>query len=164
MFFFLIFRLGGDEGSMMLSWTSLNPSILVQQMNSFDKYFNFKSFEKFMKQVSVEYGVCAVWRNRVSLKFLIFHVSSNCQQILETSRDVRGKMVENPPFKYFEIWLVQFLTLPQKTTHVRWQQGLVSQNFLRTYRGKFECLSLTLNSNLLYYLAGKAEAYQSGAF
>ena len=39
---------------MMLSWTSLNPSVLVQQMNSFDKYFNFKSFEKFMKQVSAD--------------------------------------------------------------------------------------------------------------
>ena len=50
--FSFFFRLGGDEGSMMLSWSSLNPSTLVQQMSSFDKYFNFKSFEKVMKQVS----------------------------------------------------------------------------------------------------------------
>jgi patched 1 protein len=41
--------LGSDEGSMLLSWTTLNPLNLVQQMKSFN--FNFDSFEDFMKRV-----------------------------------------------------------------------------------------------------------------
>ena len=50
----MFFRLGGDDGSMLVSWTSLNPMDLVQKMNSFGKDwdFNFNSFEDFMKRVS----------------------------------------------------------------------------------------------------------------
>ena len=51
---FFVFRLGGDDGTMLVSWTSLNPMDLVQGMNSFGKDwdFNFNSFEEFMKRVS----------------------------------------------------------------------------------------------------------------
>ena len=51
---YMFFRLGGDDGSMLVSWTSLNPMDLVQKMNSFGKDwdFNFNSFEDFMKRVS----------------------------------------------------------------------------------------------------------------
>jgi len=45
-------RLGSDDGSMVVSWSTLNPASLVQSMtSSFKNYFNFKNFEKFMKQV-----------------------------------------------------------------------------------------------------------------
>ena len=47
---FLFFSLGDGEGSMPLSWTTLNPMTLVQQMKSFN--FEFDSFEEFMKMVS----------------------------------------------------------------------------------------------------------------
>ena len=36
-----------------MSWTSLYPSKLVRQMSSFSKYFDFKTFEDFMKRVSL---------------------------------------------------------------------------------------------------------------
>ena len=45
-------RLGDDEGSMLLSWTTLNPMQLVKAMNAFSKYFDFQSFEQYMKEVS----------------------------------------------------------------------------------------------------------------
>ena len=44
-------RLGEDEGSMLLSWTTLNPMKLVRAMNAFS-YFDFKSFEEYMRRVS----------------------------------------------------------------------------------------------------------------
>ena len=52
---YVLFRLGADDGSMLVSWTSLNPMDLVQRMNSFGKDwdFNFNSFEDFMKRVSL---------------------------------------------------------------------------------------------------------------
>ena len=47
------FRLGGDEGSMLLSWSTLNPNQLLKHFRKFENYFNFKSFEEFMKRVSL---------------------------------------------------------------------------------------------------------------
>ena len=44
-------RLGEDEGSMLLSWTTLNPMKLVRAMNAFSPYFDFKSFEEYMRRV-----------------------------------------------------------------------------------------------------------------
>ena len=60
--FFLFFSLGDGEGSMPLSWTTLNPMTLVQQMKSFN--FEFDSFEEFMKMVSfgkVVNALCKFW-------------------------------------------------------------------------------------------------------
>lgn len=38
---------------MLLSWTSLNPADLVARMTStFSKFYDFKTFEDFMKRVS----------------------------------------------------------------------------------------------------------------
>ena len=48
----LFSRLGEDEGSMLLSWTTLNPMQLVRAMNAFSPYFDFKSFEEYMRRVS----------------------------------------------------------------------------------------------------------------
>ena len=48
----MFFRLGDDEGSMLLSWTTLNPMQLVKAMNAFSQYFDFRSFEEYMKRVS----------------------------------------------------------------------------------------------------------------
>ena len=45
-------RLGSDEGSVLLSWSTLNPNKLVRQFRKFKDHFNFKSFEEFMKRVS----------------------------------------------------------------------------------------------------------------
>ena len=89
-FGFVYFRLGGDEGSMMLSWTSLNPGTLVQQMSSFDKYFNFKTFEKFMKQVSMTFSFFeyrAVWWNLKRLNYfcLTFNFSTHLQLLHRVS-------------------------------------------------------------------------------
>ena len=36
---------------MLLSWTTLNPMKLVRAMNAFS-YFDFKSFEEYMRRVS----------------------------------------------------------------------------------------------------------------
>ena len=48
-FFFYLYRLGEGEGSMPVSWTTLNPEQLVQQMKSFN--FELDAFEDFMKTV-----------------------------------------------------------------------------------------------------------------
>ena len=48
------FRLGDGEGNMPVTWKTLNPLHLVQQMKSFN--FNFDSFEEFMKMVRVDLG------------------------------------------------------------------------------------------------------------
>ena len=45
-------RLGEDEGSMLLSWTTLNPMKLVRAMGAFSPYFDFRSFEEYMRRVS----------------------------------------------------------------------------------------------------------------
>ena len=55
-------RLGEDEGSMLLSWTTLNPMQLVRAMSAFSKYFDFKSFEEYMRRVSE-----ALARGRISI-------------------------------------------------------------------------------------------------
>ncbi len=49
--FFPLFRLGGDEGSMLLSWETLNPMSLVRQMGAFAKSFDLNAFEEYMKRV-----------------------------------------------------------------------------------------------------------------
>ena len=52
------FRLGSDEGSMLLSWSTLNPNKLIRRFRKFKDHFNFKSFEEFMKRVSAWW-----WKN-----------------------------------------------------------------------------------------------------
>ena len=36
----------------MLSWTSLDPDRLLRHFEKYEKFFDFKSFEEFMKRVS----------------------------------------------------------------------------------------------------------------
>ena len=50
--YILSFRLGGDEGSMLISWKTLNPVTLIRQMGAFAKYFDLNAFEEYMKRVS----------------------------------------------------------------------------------------------------------------
>ena len=55
-YFFTFFRLGETEGSMPVTWTTLNPTTLVTQM----KRFNFPEleiFDEWMKSVSVNFFV-----------------------------------------------------------------------------------------------------------
>ena len=37
---------------MLLSWTTLNPMKLVRAMGAFSPYFDFRSFEEYMRRVS----------------------------------------------------------------------------------------------------------------
>ena len=46
------FRLGEDEGSMPVSWTTLNPMKLVRAMTAIFSYYDFQSFEEYMRRVS----------------------------------------------------------------------------------------------------------------
>merc|ERR1719391_275299 len=48
--------LGSDEGSVLLSWSTLNPNKLVRQFRKFKDHFNFKSFEEFMKRAGIDSG------------------------------------------------------------------------------------------------------------
>jgi hypothetical protein len=52
----LYFRLGEDEGSMLVSWPTLNPMKLVKAMTAFAEFWDFKSFEENMKRVSALSG------------------------------------------------------------------------------------------------------------
>ena len=51
---------------MPLSWTTLNPMTLVQQMKSFN--FEFDSFEEFMKMVSFCKVVNALCKFQMSIE------------------------------------------------------------------------------------------------
>eukprot|EP00095_Tigriopus_kingsejongensis_P000792 maker-scaffold67_size430214-snap-gene-3.36 protein:Tk00792 transcript:maker-scaffold67_size430214-snap-gene-3.36-mRNA-1 annotation:"patched 1 " len=46
----------GNEGSMPLSWRTLNPADLLEQMKRFSKVFDFKSFEEYMKRAGITTG------------------------------------------------------------------------------------------------------------
>jgi len=48
--------LPGGEGNMHLSWTTLNPNQLLQHFRKFEEYFNFQSFEEFMKRAGIDSG------------------------------------------------------------------------------------------------------------
>ena len=51
-----MFRLGGDEGSMSVSWPSLHPVHLFDQMKTIYKSFPFKTFRDFMKRAGINAG------------------------------------------------------------------------------------------------------------
>ncbi|XP_059087594.1 protein patched homolog 1-like isoform X1 [Tigriopus californicus] len=46
----------GNEGSMPLSWKTLNPTNLLQDMKRFSNVFDFKSFEEYMKRAGITTG------------------------------------------------------------------------------------------------------------
>ena len=49
-------RLGGDEGSLELSWSSLHPLQLFERMKTIYTSFPFSVFRDFMKRAGINTG------------------------------------------------------------------------------------------------------------
>merc|ERR1712130_895487 len=50
------FRLGGDEGSLEVSWPTLNPVKLFERMKDIYTSFPFEVFRDFMKRAGINSG------------------------------------------------------------------------------------------------------------
>ena len=51
-----LYRLGGDEGSLEVSWSSLNPLKLFERMKKIYTHFPFHVFRDFMKRAGINSG------------------------------------------------------------------------------------------------------------